>query len=254
MNKLQQDINPKYEQLRVAYLSYYDKVWDLKTYRNEASRAKTIIEALKVSGFNGMAFYAALKDMGYKPYTIKTIVQAAGRIYAHGQKEKIVDSFNNPFKDFMATSKNVFRNAYKPERLKIDFDEAHRRILTIEDENIKYFCLALLQSGLRIHEAYKVDHSTSSVIGKGDKQRFVIFNYNRPNPPSEYAVRKQLTALGLKPHSLRKLLSTKLARGGFSREDLMEIMGWSSSQTADKYNQPLFEEQLREKLQKVLAL
>lgn len=242
----------KYEELYFRFLSHYDRVWDAKTYKSESSKLKLVLKTLRVSGLSGMHFYDALKKQGYKPYTIKAVFESASRMYEHGQHENIVSSFNNPFKEFLFRQKNLFRYAYKTERLKIDYDDTKKLLETIQDENLREFCLALLQSGLRIDEAYKVDHSTSSVVGKGGKQRFVNFKYNRPNPPSEYAVRKQLTALGLKPHTLRKLVATKLSRSELSRTDIREYMGWSSDITADRYNQPLKEEKLKAKIEEIL--
>ena len=113
--------------------------------------------------------------------------------------------------------------------------------------------MALLKSGLRIHEAYKVNYETSSVIGKGDKERFTAFSFPKHlQMPSEYHVRGALQKLGLKPHSLRKLLATKLSRSDLRHADIMQVMGWSSIATASKYFQSLNEEQLKQKMKEIV--
>lgn len=241
-----------YEKLYYSYLAYYDKIWDNKTYASESSKLKTIIRVMRLSGLRGIDFYGILKAEGYKPYTIKALVQRAASLYRHGQEQKFLSTFNNPMYDLLVKSPQLFRNAYKPERLKLDFDEALTRIKTIEDEATREMCLALLKSGLRIHEAYKVNYVTASVIGKGDKERFTAFTFPAHlEMPSEYRVRTELKKLGLKPHSLRKLLATKLSRSDLRHADIMKIMGWSSIETASKYFQSLNEEQLKQKMKEI---
>lgn len=242
-----------YEKLYYSYLNYYDKIWDNKTYESEKSRLKTVIRVMRISGFRGIDFYNQLKIEGYKPYTIKKLVQRAAALYKHGQDQGFLSKFNNPMQDIITRSPQLFRNAYKAERLKLDYDEAKNRILTIANEDVREFCMQLLKTGLRIHEAYIVNQSTSSVIGKGDKERFTTFEWPaNKEMPSEATVRRALAKIGLKPHSLRKLLATKLSReSSFSAQDIMTIMGWSSIETASKYYQPLKEETLKQKMKEI---
>ena len=66
-------------------------------------------------------------------------------------------------------------------------------------------------------------------------------------------VRKELAKIGLKPHSLRKLLATKLSRSNMTYTDICAIFGWSSLATAQKYLQPLKEDQLKQKMKEILG-
>lgn len=261
MSKTQQESGLKqgsvFDKVCFAYLEEQDSVWDSKTYKSESSKAKTVARAVDKSGFVGNEFYKELKKLGYKPYTIKSLVQTASRIYAFGQDAGMLNKFNNPFKDFLIKSPQVFRNAYKSERITVTFDEVKSRLqLAQADEETKKFIIALLDSGLRIDEAYKVNHATSSVIGKGNKERFVVFNYCPPTTPaaklpSQWKVRQVLKSCGLKPHTLRKVLATKLSRDSdFSHKDIMQIFGWNSIETASKYFQSQTEEELKAKLLK----
>lgn len=242
----------KIEELRYAYLDYHDNVWSNTTYTAESSKTQTIVNAIQASGMSGTDLYTYLKDRDYGAYTIKALMQRAAAMYDFGRERGLVVSQINPFRDFLVRNAQVFRHAYKSERLTITFETAKERIESIEDDNMREFCLALLFSGLRIHEAYKVNHETSTVVGKGGKERYVMFNY-RGNPPSEYAVRKALKEIGLKPHSLRKLLATRLARSHLTHTDIMTIMGWSNIETATKYFQPLNNEQLAAKLKEAIG-
>lgn len=244
----------KYEELRYAYLDYHDKLWDSSTYRSESSKTKSIIELIeKAGGFSGVELYKLMLAEGYKPYTIKVFFQRAGAMYKFGMSNGIVPNFNNPYSDFIMSSAHLFRNAYKTERLKLDYDEALIRINTIPNIEVRDFCIALLRSGLRINEAYKINYETSSVVGKGDKERFVVFSYEHKSMPSESMVRRELAKIGLKPHSLRKLLATKLSRSNMTYTDICAIFGWSSLATAQKYLQPLKENQLKQKMKEILG-
>jgi integrase len=101
---------------------------------------------------------------------------------------------------------------------------------------------------------YLVNKETSSVIGKGNKERFTTFAFpEHLELPSEWQVRTALKKIGLKPHSLRKLLATKLSRNSdIKNQDILAIMGWSSLETANKYLQPLNEQQLKQKMKEIL--
>lgn len=245
----------KYDELIYKYLEAHDPVWTNNTYATESAKLKTILRVLRISGLRGVAFYQTLKAEGYHPYTIKAIVARAASLIAWGIKHQI-QGFGptNTFEDLLMSSPQLFRNVYKTERLKIGFDEAVEKIKTIPQENIREACLSLLRSGLRIHEIYKVNLETKSVIGKGGKERFTVWSYpSHLELPSENQIRYALKKVGLKPHSLRKLLATKLARNSdFSNADIQQIFGWSSIETATKYIQPESESILKQKIQEAL--
>jgi len=246
------DLTDKYWQLYDSYLDFHRTAWTDACYKSEAARLKKIIHIIKTeAGLSGNELHKALIKRAYGTYTIKTMLIRAASYYDHGAKKGVFPSITNPFKDEMQRSRTAMNRAYRPERLKIDFDKAKELINTITDTGIKDFCLALLHSGLRIDEAYNVNHETKSVVGKGGIERTVFFDYQGPLP-SEYRVRSALKELGLKPHSLRKLLATKLSRNGFSHADIKRIFGWSSIATADKYFQSKMDDQIRESLKEAL--
>lgn len=243
----------KYEELYYRYLEAKDGYWDGATYNSESSKLKTIVRVLRKSGLRGISFYQELKAEGYKPYTIKSLTQRAASMYEWAIKNQVASTHTNPFADLLVSSPHLFRNAYKAERLKLDFDEAAQRIMSIPQENVRECCLSMLRSGLRIHEVFIVNKETNSVIGKGNKERFTVWAFPAHlQLPSAAQVRYALKKIGLKPHSLRKLLATKLARSDMRHMDIMALMGWSSMETATKYIQPMNEDKLKSKLEEIL--
>lgn len=252
-DKILVDLTDNYWQLYDSYLDFHKTAWTTACYKSEAARLKKIIHIIKTeTGLSGNEFHKSLTDRGYGSYTIKTMLIRAASYYEFGATKGAFPKGMNPFKNEMQRSRTAMNRAYRPERLKVDFDTARERISLIKDEAVRGFCMALLTSGLRIEEAYTVNYETSSVIGKGGIERTVFFDY-KGNLPSQYSVRKALAALGLKPHSLRKLFATKLSRSGFSHADIKRILGWSSITTADKYFQAKQDDKLRQELKEVLG-
>lgn len=246
------DFNDPIWVLYDEYLSFNTNNWSPTTLKSETARLKKIIHAAKNgAGFTGNGLYAYLTETGIKPYSIKTYMIRASSFWDFCRERGHFPQMPfNPYKAEMMRNKKVTCGVYKPERLKMDFFKAEEllRNLELEDVRVKDFCLALLYSGLRIHEAYKVNKETGYVIGKGAKERKVAWDYAHATNPSQASVRGALAAVGLKPHSLRKLFVTRLSRSGFSREDIMLIMGWSSFSTAEKYLQPDLEDGLMNKV------
>lgn len=253
MDKIEVDLKDQYWQLYDKYLDFHKTAWTESCYKSEAARLKKIVHIIKTdTGMSGNEFHRSLMDRGYGSYTIKTMLIRAASYYEFGSNKGVFPKGMNPFKNEMQRSRTAMNRAYRPERLKVDFDTAREKISLIKDEAVRDFCMALLNSGLRIEEAYNVNHETSSVVGKGGIERTVFFDY-KGEPPSDYRVRTALKEIGLKPHSLRKLLATKLSRSGFSHADIKRIFGWSSITTADKYFQAKQDDKLRQELKEVLG-
>ena len=55
------------------------------------------------------------------------------------------------------------------ERLKVGRMTPSRKLESIEEADVRMFCLSMLRSGVRIDEAYKINHETNTVIGKGER-------------------------------------------------------------------------------------
>ena len=228
-----------------SYIESKRLAWAPASLRSEASRLHARLADLNLGP---QALYEQTSTT-LKPYAVKTLFVRAGELYAHAHPESV-----NPFKQFVKTNARLFKNAYTKERLNVSFEEAKARIERITDDGARTAARAMLQSGLRAHELLKYDGS-GSIIGKGDKLRTVYLQSfsGLPEGLTYSAVHSALKAVGLKPHTLRKLAATQLVRAGFQAQDLMAVMGWSSMQTATSYIQPESDEQLKRRVMEVLG-
>ncbi len=236
------------------YLHERTSYWSASTLKSERARINTIQKYVETSGLNGQEFLKALKGDGYNLYNIKQMFVRAGQLYSFGQERGLFAPSTNPFKDFMLKEPLAFKNAYKKQRLTLSYEQALEQIEAEPSftKEMRSILKCLLRSGLRIHEAYKVNRATMTVEGKGGKERRV-FNFDFPADwqiPPYHAVRTALHKLGIKgPHTLRKLFANFLARSQkFTREDIMTIVGWSDYRSAASYMQSLHETELQSRL------
>lgn len=217
------------------YLESKALAWSPSTMKSERARLAAVVEVLEVAGLDPAAVYKKLADK-YKPYSLKTtfIRLAAFELEAFGTAN---------FSAFNRTHSRLFKHAYLPERLKLDFQEAVAKIELLQDPAIKAKAKELLYSGMRYTES--TTETDGIVVGKGGKKREVF----KPDTDVKYdgtyiKFWRALRKVGLKPHTLRKLRATNLVEHGASLPDLMEIMGWSSLNTASSYLQPKRKAQL----------
>ncbi len=148
----------------------------------------------------------------------------------------------------------TFKYAYQLEKLTSTFDDARINILTL-DEPYRSAALQLLEGGMRYCELWTFDGDR--VIGKGGKPRKIFlseelkaFRYRG----SYSALFVRLKAVGLKPHSLRKLWATRISRDSrIKDQDICKLGGWSSIETSIKYRQPHDDAYLKDLLQDVMA-
>lgn len=210
--------------------------WSQATVRSERSRLMALVDLVDVEP---SAVYTKLKER-YKPYTTKTQFIRLGEFYNWLIKQGLRGPAN-PFKNFLEEYRNLFKHVYEKERLNVTYQEATQLIDRLECRESKEKAKALLTSGLRWAESRT--QADGWVLGKGGKRRRVY------GPSVEYRLsystfRSRLAAIGLKPHTLRKLAATRLAEAGARPQDLMEVFGWSSMETAGKYLQAQREREL----------
>lgn len=149
----------------------------------------------------------------------------------------------NKFRQWMKDNARQFKYVYETKTPEIDYQQAKEAIIKIPSEAIRKKCYQLLEGGLRYSESTKIDGDVC--IGKGGKQRTVFVKAVKEQP-SYKSVYKALKKIGLKPHDLRKIKATYVARKGASVEDLCRIFGWSSLNTAINYLAPKTKERLKE--------
>lgn len=215
-----------------SYLEHNSSRWSESTLKSEASRLKKILPVYDRFPEDPYAFYVEF-SRSYKPYTLQTIIVRLCNYL------KFLNIENSPYFSFISDYANLFKNAYVTEELEISFEEAKARIKSIADANVRSHCLGLLYTGLRISESFEV--RDNEVVGKGGKRRSVLGRVEllRPLEVTKAQVYKELRTVGLKPHSLRKLFATELAKKDLTEADLCKILGWSDYKTAKRYLQPM---------------
>lgn len=202
------------------YLEDQESAWAPTTIKSERSRLNAIADQLEKPPQD---VYKYLVSIGQAPYTIKTtFIRLADMEKWAGLRPL--------FQNYLAKHQNRFKHAYSREDLTMTYTEASKRIETLE-EPYRSQARGLLQTGLRISESYTA--SGGVVKGKGGKIRKVYGKIESIAPKSTFA--RKLKAVGLKPHSLRKLMATRLVEKGASAADLCKVLGWSSIKTAYQY-------------------
>lgn len=142
----------------------------------------------------------------------------------------------NPYRAWRREKGTRFKNAYTRRTPDVSFAEALALITGICDSAVRSHCQFLLYTGARFEESLNVS-STGTVIGKGGKERTLhipeTVDVSLRAPYQQ--VRRALAKVGLKPHTLRKILLTELARQGANPFVLCEVAGWSSLAPATSY-------------------
>ena len=150
----------------------------------------------------------------------------------------------NPYKTFRTNNANLFKHAYAPKRLEINWEAAKDRI-NLLDAKYRDKCIELLRTGMRYSESF-TRNNKSEIVGKGGKVRRVYDSASSNYSGSYCAFYLALKKVGLTPHMLRKLAATRAAEKGATLADLMHIFGWTSINTAAIYLQPKEDERLKQ--------
>lgn len=224
------------------YLEERAGAWSETTIRSETSRFKKLAQVMHLSPAE--AYKELLLD-GRKPYTIKTDFMRICDLEAWALEAGHIKA--TPFRNYYKRAASRFKYAYQKEELGITYEEAKRRIQDLE-EPVRVMAMNMLETGVRISEAYKVKNG--KVIGKGGKPRTVFGTIEKTVPQSTFA--RKLKAVGLKPHSLRKLWATRLVEKGVTPQDLCKAAGWSSINTALSYLQARDDERLESFVKKAV--
>lgn len=209
------------------YLADKKSGWAETTFNSERSRLKSLSQYLDQSPAQ---VHLMLINDGHKPYAIKTAFIRICSLEAWAVENQKISK--TPFKSYMDKQRNRFKHAYVKEDLDVTFEEALQRIQKLESPH-REMAMSLLQTGVRISEAYKVNNGR--VIGKGGKPRTIYGKIKATAPRSSFS--RHLSRVGLKPHSLRKLWATRLGEKGATPADLCKAAGWSSISTAYAYLQ-----------------
>ncbi len=206
------------------YIDTQVDAWSESSLKSERARLNAIV-GMDIS--QPMELYKQIKSK-YAPYTLKTIFIRLSEI-------------NPVFKLFLKEKRKLFKNSYKREVVKLSLDDVRNRINNITDLDVRKTAEVLLSSGLRANEIRHI--GGGQVVGKGSKVRSYFGSQDIPKV-SYMRLYRGLKSVGLKPHTLRKVFATRLAEAGFKPQDLCQVMGWSSFETAKWYLQPKDDAQL----------
>jgi integrase len=219
----------KARQLIDLYLEEQTLAWAPSTLKSESHRLNALVSVL-----DGDAFKLWEATSKLAPYSRGTSWVRVISFYdwaienGHAQGP-------NPYRIFKKKNAKRFKNLYQHRTPTIGYTEARERIARIPDEAIRNKAFQLLSGGLRYTESFTL--CSGMVVGKGNKERRV-FPEKVEGPIFEGCYRSFLRALrkvGLKPHDLRKIMATELARRGLREADMCKIFGWASFATAKSY-------------------
>jgi integrase len=232
------------KELIEKYVQYQEHSWSETTRRSERYRLLALESVL--TGDLPAELWEHL-EKNYSSYSRVTgwtrVVSFYDWLLESGHKQG-----TNPYRIWRKRNARLFKHCYERKFPSIDYREAHRRIETIADGEIRSACLALLEGGLRISEIHTYDPGTATVRGKGGKRRKVYCEPFASIGRSDAGLRASLALLGLKPHDLRKLRATELRKRGLKEEDFLKVFGWTSMETAKSYLRPMKDEELEAKL------
>lgn len=233
-----------------AYIEAHESIWSINTCKSRRSRLRALGDLLSLEPG---ALHKELKARGKGDYTIKTTIVVVSAFYDWLVEQGHV--VGNPFLNFkkkFLRGTGSGRNAYKKRIIGRNYSEVYSVIEKSQqiDSRTRAHLLFLLESGLRISESYMVTPDWQ-VVGKGQKRRPVYGGREiypgREKLVSKAQLRKVLKGeLDITPHDLRRLCATRLVDKGCALNDVCQIMGWSSLQTAMKYLQPKKDEELVE--------
>ena len=151
---------------------------------------------------------------------------------------------SNPYKDWMEENAREFKHIYTKKVPETSFSDAKKAILAIPNEEVRNKALQLLIGGLRYAESFEIEDGYCK--GKGSKLRRVYVNESTFSKSYTTFYRALKKATGLKPHDLRKIRATHMARKGMPIDDLCKVFGWEHLNTASSYFAPLQEDKRKE--------
>lgn len=223
-----------------AYVSAHTQAWSASALRTEPAKLRAMVTALTGEP---QALWAFLDQGNYGRYTRVTywsrVVNFWDWMIDQGHKEG-----PNPYKSWRRMNARLFKHTYERRQPDISYGEAKRRIDTIGDREIREACQFLLEGATRYCELATHNPEERTVIGKGGKLRKIYTELVPRYQGGYHRIYRALRSIGLKPHDLRKLGVSKFRDAGLREEDLCEVMGWESFETARSYLKPKSQDEI----------
>lgn len=235
------------ETLIKKYIKSKEGSWSPTTLRTEAYRLRGLKKEHLIDPETLWNYLK--KERGLKPYALKTSYIRASELAEYAMRTGFLPKGANLLKEYMRDHALKFRAAYEHRPVGISFSEAAERINSLP-AGIREKAVQLLATGMRISESMSLSEE-GTVVGKGGRVRVIPLASEyaaKEFDKSETTLRRALKKIGLTPHQLRKLCATELVKHGASEADLMQIMGWRTSQMAAVYVQAERQRELTEKI------
>ena len=144
----------------------------------------------------------------------------------------------NDYSDFQTRNRRLFKNCYQKQLPNCSYRDAMRIISGFSDSEVREAARLLLQTGVRVSEAFKIQDG--AVVGKGGRRRAVHLSSNQKGLRFRsiyYRLQRTLKSSGLSCHMLRKICLSRVVELGATPFELCEIAGWASVNTAASYIQ-----------------
>lgn len=224
-----------------SYLDYHQLAWAPATLRS----ARYTLTSYWPLAASPEALWTALAPLA--PYTRQTVWIRLSHYQNWLVSTKgVICEEANSLSAFAKRNKRLFRGAYKPERLTITYEEAVKRLAALQPLDVRRTAQRMLFGAQRWSDKACGD---GIVVGKGSKVRQDYSPGDLQGADAPYQkVYRALKAVGLKPHTLRKLALNLLVERGATAADLMQVAGWASMATAVAYLQPKDDKRLKEML------
>lgn len=221
------------------YLKSKEYAWADSTKKSEAARLKRI--ACFVEAGDPQKLWEAIEHLA--PYSRVTAWTRAADYYEFLLTENIKTG-SNIFNQWRNKNAKAFKNSYERKTPEVSYGDAKEKINSISCEKTRRKAHQLLKAGLRYRESFTVN--SGKVKGKGSKTRTIFSETQKVDYPYSYShFRKVLKKeTGLKPHDLRKIRATDLARRGMKESDLCKVFGWESFATASSYIAPMNDDKI----------
>jgi integrase len=240
-----------FNELVDQYIKSKKLAWARTSQKNERARLNKHGSHVLDNPFE---YYEVLKKR-MKAYSIKSTFVRLGKFYEFLMDIEAIPMAKNPWKAFLTDNAMTFKYSYQPERLKVKFKEAQAKINSMPEYQYRMASRQMLEAGLRYCELRTFDGV--KVIGKGSKPRTVFMSHELKSfryTGSYTPLYKSLVAVGLKPHSLRKLCATEFSRNpNVKDQDTCKFFGWSSIETSIKYRQPHDDSRMDDLIQSVVS-
>lgn len=223
-----------------SYLEYHRLAWAPATLRSARYTLKTYWPLAT----SPEALWASLAPLA--PYTRQTVWVRLAHYQNWLTSKGVICEEAHSLSAFAKRNKRLFRGAYKPERLTITYEEAAQRLAALQPLDVRRTAQRMLFGAQRWSDKACGD---GLVVGKGSKVRQDYSPEGLQGADAPYQkVYRALKAVGLKPHTLRKLALNLLVERGATAADLMQVAGWASMSTAIAYLQPKDDKRLKEML------